>query len=136
MEIPSRDVAGEAQDHQGSGKGYGADDDWVNIVLEPGFLVWRGVGGGYSPYHIGPNYMGGMLGNTPSAEFWQSAQVRAHKDHGYRTAVAEYEVLCSTAAAHGTATDNWKMGWGGAEQYFIPEDLADNLAPTGRVHHF
>jgi hypothetical protein len=135
MKIPGRNVAAEAAAHQSGGGGYTSDEDWVPIMLEAGFRVWRGIGGKYSPYHIGPNYMG-AAGAIPGPDFWQSAQVRAHRTMGYRPGLREYEVLCETVAAHGTATDNWSLGWGGAEQYFIPEDCEDNLSPTGNVHYF
>ena len=120
--------------HQGGSWGYVADDSWVNIMLEPGFRVWRGVGGRYSPYHIGPNTMSDGLPGQPPAEFWQSAQVQAHKTLGYRKAIAEYEVMVATPAAHGVCDNNWSLGWGGAEQYFIPDQYEDHLAPTGRVY--
>jgi hypothetical protein len=101
-------------------------------MLKPGFKLWRGVGGGYSPYHVGPNSMGETLPGQPSAEFWQSAQVKSHATRGYRMAVREYEVMMPTPAAHSLCSENWGYGWGGAEQYFVPEEYENHLAPTGR----
>ncbi len=133
MQIPGSDIAEMARAHQESGGGgYQADDSWVNIVLEPGFRVWRGVGGPYSPYHIGPNTAGGVLPGHASAEFWRSAQVKRHITHGYRIALQEFEVLVETPAAHGLCSENWGHGWGGAEQYFIPGEFEGHLAATGR----
>jgi hypothetical protein len=133
MQMSGRNVAEEAGRHQGSAAGYAADDSWVNTLLEPGMRVWRGVGGPFSPYHFGPNTTGGMSSGEPRAEFWEAAQVRAHRDKGYRSAIAEYEVLEPTPAAMGVCSDNWDLGWGGAEQFFIPSEFEDHLSPTGRV---
>src|SRR5262249_23067311 len=84
MRIPGINVAEMARTHQTSSAGYSADDSWVNIMLEPGFRVWRGVGGRYTPYHIGSatTYDAGISGTT-AAQFWQAAQVRASPTHGY-----------------------------------------------------
>jgi len=131
MQISGEDIATQAKADQNSSKGYKADDDWVNIVLEPGMRVWRGVGGRYSPYHIGPNTMGGTMHGQPRQEFWEDAQVIASKSHGYRAAVREYVVMYACPAAHGLCSNNGDYGWGGAEQYFIPEKYQDYLAPTG-----
>lgn len=133
MRIPGIDVAALARAHQGSGAGYSADDSWVNIMLEPGFRLWRGVGGRYSPYHIGPNAMGEMSGLT-RVDFWQAAQVIKNPKLGYRGAVREYVVMYPTPAAHALCSDNMSFGWGGAEQYFVPEEYMDNLAPSGAEH--
>jgi hypothetical protein len=133
MQIPgTSNPAAAAAQHQAASAGYASDDSWVNILLEPGFKIWRGVGGRYSPYHIGPNQMGGTLSGTPAASFWESAQVQEHEKMGYRKEIAEYEVLAATPAAHGLCSNNMGLGWGGAEQYYIPEVHMNNLSPTGR----
>jgi hypothetical protein len=137
MQIPgTSNPAAAAAQHQASSAGYTSDDSWVNTLLEPGFKIWRGVGGPYTPYHIGPNEMGGTLSGMPGASFWQNAQVRPHREKGYRDEITEYEVLVATPAAHALCCNNMSLGWGGAEQYFIPESHMNNLSPTGRTLGF
>ncbi len=133
VKIPDRDVAKEAARHQAGGTGYVSDDSWVNVVLDAGTTLWRGVGGPFSPYHFGANTTHHMPTEQERAEFWELAQVRPHERFGFRTSVAEYELLCAVPVARGVCSENWSLGWGGAEQFFIPEDLQSNLVPTGRT---
>ncbi|MEM9194060.1 MAG: hypothetical protein AAGF12_33100 [Myxococcota bacterium] len=129
MQIPGSNVASEARAAQSGA--YAPDDSWVNITLQPGFRVWRGVGGRYTPFHFGPNDIDGTLVGTPRRNFWEKAQVSPSKRHGFRQEIAEYEVMLALPAAHGLCDNSMALGWGGAEQYFIPEAYADRLAPTG-----
>jgi len=102
-------------------------------MLQPGFRLWRGVGGGYSPYHIGMETALGTSVGANATEFWQSAQVKISAKYGPRMTLAEYAVMVPTPAAFGLCSDNLNFGWGGAEQFFVPEQYASNLVATGNT---
>src|SRR5690606_3437643 len=103
--IPSMSVAKLAANAQSS-SGY-AVDTWIDMTLEPMTKVWQGEHG-YSNFFFSEEdareVRGAYVGSNPyefAETLWRLAQVSPSAKYGYRTAILEYVVDISTAAAVG-----------------------------------
>lgn len=123
-----------------SSSGY-AVDTWIDMTLEPMTKVWQGEHG-YSNFFFSEEdareVRGAYVGSNPyefAETLWRLAQVSPSAKYGYRTAILEYVVDISTAAAVGICRANTSLGSGSVFQYYIP-DWEKSLFRTGRRYAF
>ena len=116
--------AGQARAWQGQGS-YPGVDDWRNVTLQAGDIVYAGAPG-ESPFFTTGQAVATSGGQ--SATLFQSLQVAPHPTLGYRPGVTLYLVTDETPAATASTTANPQFGPGGAQQFFIPD--RGNLQPV------
>lgn len=95
--------------------GYAADE-WGTTGLEAGDRVIGGLPG-QSSYYTTAGTLEASGGSR--ASLFQSLQVKAHPEFGYRPKVGEYEVLNNLTVPFGTVKANPGLGIGGGDQFFI-----------------
>ena len=95
--------------------GYAADE-WGSTSLRTGDRVFGGLPG-QSAYYTDAATLEASQGSR--ASLFQSLQVQAHPEFGYRSIMGEYEVTQSMRVPSGTALANPVHGVGGGNQYFI-----------------
>ncbi len=109
--------AEQAKAWQSGGGKYPQVDDWQNITLKKGTVVYGGTPGQSNFYTTEEAVQ--ASGNSQSNLF-SSLQVAPHPDLGFRPGMTAYEVTEDTPAATSTALANSQISAGGAQQLFIP----------------
>lgn len=95
--------------------GYSADN-WTMSGLRRGDTVFGGLPG-QSSYYTTASTLEASAGSR--ASLFQSLQVKAHPEFGYRPKVGEHRVLRDMPVPYGNALANPGLGVGGGQQYFI-----------------
>jgi YD repeat-containing protein len=95
--------------------GYAADH-WEMTNLSAGERIFGGLPG-QSPYYTNAATISSSTGSRRA--LWESLQVRANPELGYRPMVGEYEVIRDIRVPFGTASANPSYGAGGATQFFV-----------------
>lgn len=95
--------------------GYAADD-WNLKELKVGDRVIGGLPG-QSSYYTSAATLEASDGSRSA--LFQSLQVKAHPEFGYRPKVGEYEVVKDMTVPFGTVKANPGLGAGGGDQFFI-----------------
>jgi hypothetical protein len=95
--------------------GYAADE-WGLTTLQPGDRIFGGLPG-QSAYYTSAATLEASGGSREV--LFQSLQVRAHPEFGYRPTVGEYEVINPLTVPSGTVSANPAFGMGGGDQLFI-----------------
>ena len=122
-------VSAEAQSWQGKGAYYGVDI-YDDVTIPAGTIVYGGAPG-QSSYYTPQDTMDNF--GDDSKAIFQALQVGAYKGT-YRPGMTAYLVKEDIIVAQGTTLANPQFGSGGAQQYYIPEDVYKNdLEPQSTV---
>jgi RHS repeat-associated protein len=105
-----------ARSFQGSKK-YPGIDRFRDITLKKGTIIYGGYPG-QSTFYTTLNAL--RRGHGSAASLFGGLQIKAHKDFGYRSRIAAYEVLDDTPAAFGLALANAQYGAGRFPQVVVP----------------
>lgn len=101
---------------QQSGGGKWNSDIWGAVSLYPGQKVYGGIPG-QSEYYTDEETLK-EFANSPE-DLWAALQVGAHPVRGFRTQVAEYDVIAPVTVPAARCTRNGIYGAGGGFQYMI-----------------
>lgn len=104
-------------------------DMWGAVDLWPGDKVYCGMPG-QGIYYTDATTIRNFA--TSPEEMWEALQVPAHERFGYRTQIAEFEVIYPVSVPAARCTRNMSFGGGGGFQYMIV-DHQMLLRNTGRV---
>lgn len=102
---------------------------WGAVDLWPGDKVYCGMPG-QGIYYTDATTIRNFA--TSPEEMWEALQVPAHERFGYRTQIAEFEVIYPVSVPAARCTRNMSFGGGGGFQYMIV-DHQMLLRNTGRV---
>lgn len=111
------EAALSAASWQGKGS-YPGVDNWRNIGLEEGKLVYGGLPGQSNFY---TSFKGLSRSGYNKSNLWEGLQVQSNPVHGPRTEIGIYQVNAYTPAAFGTTYANPQFGSGGLPQIYIPD---------------
>jgi hypothetical protein len=95
--------------------GYAADD-WGMTTLRSGDRVYGGLPG-QSSYYTSTATLEAADGSRST--LFQSLQVKAHPEFGYRPKVGEYELVTDVTVPSGVVRANPRLGVGGGDQFFV-----------------
>ena len=113
----SGSVAEEARNWQLNNGGYGRADDWSEVMLKKGDIVWAGEPGQSNFYTT--NRVAEMVG-TDATKLYEGLQVGKGSFPTYRPGFTMYEVQEDITVAYSKALANNQISAGGFEQYYIP----------------
>ena len=122
-------VATQAKEWQLANGGYGVADDWMEIQLKKGDIVWGGTPGQSNFYTT--NEVAELVG-TDATKLYQGLQVGKGAFPTYRAGFTMYEVKEDITVAYSQALANSHISSGGFEQYFIP-NFENVLTPIQTV---
>ena len=122
-------VATQAKEWQLANGGYGVADDWMEIQLKKGDIVWGGTSGQSNFYTT--NEVAELVG-TDATKLYQGLQVGKGAFPTYRAGFTMYEVKEDITVAYSQALANSHISSGGFEQYFIP-NFENVLTPIQTV---
>ncbi len=97
--------------------GYENADEWVEMTLKKGDIVWGGAPGQSNFYTT--NEVAQMVGNDATM-LYQGLQVGKGNHMYYRVGFAQYKVNQEVRVAFSKALANSQISKGGFDQYFIP----------------
>jgi hypothetical protein len=106
---------------------YKKDDNWSNVALKKGTIVYGGMPG-QSGFYTDMATVASASGSRK--QLWKKLQVEENPNHGYRKAVQPYVVKKDTCVAIGKALANTGYGDGGGTQYYAA-DYKTVLSPMG-----
>ena len=109
--------AEQAKAWQSGGGKYPQVDNWQNIILKKGTIVYGGTPG-QSNFYTTKEAM--QTFGSSQSNIFGALQVAPHPDFGFRPEMTAYEITEDTPAATSTALANSQISAGGAQQFFIP----------------
>jgi RHS repeat-associated protein len=112
---------------RGAQTGQYKKDDWSNIVLKKGMIIYGGIPSQSGFY---TDMATVASANGSQEQLWGKLQVMKNSRHGYRKAVQPYVVKKDTCVAIGRALANTDYGDGGGTQYYAA-DYKTVLSPMG-----
>ena len=122
-----------ARSWQGTGK-YPGIDDYVDITVEKGTVLYRGEPNG-TEYFTTLDAI--EQSGRDATKLFEGLQVEKNPIHGYRGEMQGYIFNEDVASAYGITNANPQFGKGGLPQYYVPDvqDLIDKgiLAPVGNI---
>ena len=122
-----------ARSWQGTGK-YPGIDDYVDITVEKGTVLYRGEPNG-TEYFTTLDAI--EQSGRDATKLFEGLQVEKNPIHGYRGEMQGYIFNEDVAGEYGITNANPQFGKGGLPQYYVPDvqDLIDKgiLAPVGNI---
>ena len=133
MEKRSKTPSEIARTWQGIGK-YPGIDDYVDITVEKGTVLYRGEPNG-TEYFTTLDAI--EQSGRDATKLFEGLQVEKNPIHGYRGEMQGYIFNEDVASAYGITNANPQFGKGGLPQYYIPDvqDLIDKgiLTPVDNI---
>ena len=122
-----------ARSWQGTGK-YPGIDDYVDIIVEKGTVLYRGEPNG-TEYFTTLDAI--EQSGRDATKLFEGLQVEKNPIHGYRGEMQGYVFNEDVASAYGITNANPQFGKGGLPQYYVPDvqDLIDKgiLIPVDNI---
>lgn len=116
-------VLNAARSWQGQGDYIGVDN-WTVVECPAGTKFYGGLPG-QSAFYCPENALNNS--NFLKSNYWQSLQVKAHPQYGYRSTVGEYVCATPIKVAVSKCTANPQFGAGGSWQFYV-HDFQNQLS--------
>ena len=133
IESGSKTPSEIARSWQGTGK-YPGIDDYVDITVEKGTVLYRGEPNG-TEYFTTLDAI--EQSGRDATKLFEGLQVEKNPIHGYRGEMQGYIFNEDVASAYGITNANPQFGKGGLPQYYVPDvqDLIDKgiLTPVDNI---
>mgnify|MGYP000176844831 CR=1 FL=1 len=109
---------------------YPGVDNWATATIPAGIDLYGGLPGQSEYYTISQTLTDADTMQTP---YWQSLQVKAHDQFGYRPMVGIFDVNQTITVAIAKTLENPQFGDGGAWQIYV-EDFGVDLSVLDTVY--
>jgi hypothetical protein len=113
---------------QGSGD-YPGVDEWAIATIPAGLDLYGGLPGQSEYYTIAETL---TEADTMKVAYWESLQVKAHPNFGYRSDVGIFDVNATTTVAIARTLANPQYGAGGAWQIYV-ENFGTDLTALDTI---